>query len=123
MTVAEQQDASRSTTCASASLPPTLRAASKPLTPSRTRHVSEAEFVAHAAAHGLSFSPAVHPHAPSDFRCPTHFAKRVHGADVARLTGPQKQVLVDALYRFGLIHLADQAHLTPADEVAFATLW
>jgi len=99
----------------------TEAAASQPLTP-HGLEVLETDFLAHATKHGISFGLTSHPFAP-EHACPTHFGRVVRGADVSRLTPAQQQILVDALYRYGLIHIPGQGHLTPADEVAFATLF
>ncbi len=105
----------------SVSVPATVAAASQPLTPHGLT-LSETEFLAHASKHGITFDHTTHPFAP-EHECPRHFGRTVRGADVAHLTAGQQQVLVDALYRYGLIHIPGQAHLTPVDEVAFATLF
>jgi alpha-ketoglutarate-dependent taurine dioxygenase len=99
----------------------TLAAASRPVTP-RGLEVSEPAFIEHAAAHGITFGPVSHPFAP-EHACPTHFGRVVSGADVAQLNPAQQQILVDALYRYGLLHVPGQDHLSPEDEVAFATLF
>ena len=84
-----------------------------------TKATSEEQFDGAAAEVGLSFEPL--PVLPNGVEV-TWFGRRLAGANVAELTAAQQQIIVDATYRFGLVHVPRQT-LTPHDEIRLATLF
>lgn len=97
---------------------------SEPLLPSEfalVTQTTEEQFATHAASAGLSFTHL--PPVPRSGHRVTWFGRQVEGATVAVLTSAQQQVLVDGLYRYGLLHLPGQHGLRPHDEIRLATLF
>ena len=82
---------------------------------------TEEQFDAQAAQAGLTFTPL--PPVPRSGHRVTWFGRQVRGAAVASLTPAQQQLIVDGLYRYGLIHLPEQHGLRPHDEIRLATLF
>jgi hypothetical protein len=73
---------------------------------------SELELEQRAGALGLSFAPLAGG--------PGWFGRVVVGAQLAKLEPPVRQLVVDALNRFGLLHFGSQ-RLQPAEQVCTVT--
>ena len=82
---------------------------------------TEEQFTAAADAAGLVFRPL--PAVPRSGHQVDWFGRIVEGASVAALTAAQQQLIVDGLYRYGLIHIPQQHGLVPQDEIRLATLF
>eukprot|EP01043_Picozoa_sp_COSAG02_P015612 COSAG02_NODE_669_length_18681_cov_170.310499_6_plen_172_part_00 len=100
------------------------RGLSAPLVPSEFALVSattEEQFASYAAEAGLTFTPL--PPVPRSGHTVNWFGRQLEGAAAAALTQPQEQVIVDGLYRYGLVHIPGQHGLRPHDEIRLATLF
>jgi hypothetical protein len=89
---------------------------SEPVVPAPPASFSETvdeTFDARAEAEGLAFEPLP---VQRNGNAVTWFGRTVRGANLsANLSAAQSQLLVDGMYRYGLLHLPDQT-LTPEDE-------
>lgn len=96
---------------------------SEPVVPAPPASFSETvdeTFDARAEAEGLAFEPLP---VQRNGNAVTWFGRTVRGANLsANLSAAQSQLLVDGMYRYGLLHLPDQT-LTPEDEIRIATLF